>query len=141
MRSPRAPIDRDEQLKDVQNMVGVVRQMFITNIVGQEMIYLRKEQEARAFLADPSPNLNNYPFVKADTVRFKMAPKAAAQQIVAKADLFIKLAQGMEELRGKAEDAIAGATNLPEALAAKQEAKNELNDLIAPYGKEVPDGV
>jgi hypothetical protein len=43
--------------------VGQVRSRFITPIPGQEMIYLRKEQEAAAYVADTSPLMANYPMI------------------------------------------------------------------------------
>lgn len=50
----------------VNSLVNEVRKTFVTDLVGQEMVYLRKEQEARAFIADPAPDLAAYPFISAE---------------------------------------------------------------------------
>ena len=46
--------------------VRVMRQPLVTELPGQEMVYLRKEQEALAFLADPDPVITEYPLLKAE---------------------------------------------------------------------------
>lgn len=50
----------------VNAMAGQVRQAFITDLPGQDMIYLGKEAEARAWLADPAPQPAAYPLLMAE---------------------------------------------------------------------------
>lgn len=59
---------RAQAIADVNTQAGNVRSRFITTIPGQEMIYLKKEQEAISYIAeDPAPtNLVNYPLLAAE---------------------------------------------------------------------------
>jgi len=50
----------------VNAIAGEVRKGFITWIPGQEMLYLTKEAEARAWQADPAPVLADYPLIAAE---------------------------------------------------------------------------
>lgn len=50
----------------INEKIGRVRQNFITSLPGQDMIYLRKEQEARAYLLDEDPVLSQYPMIAAE---------------------------------------------------------------------------
>ncbi|WP_444461601.1 hypothetical protein [Rhodobacter capsulatus] len=42
------------------------RKRYITDIAGQDMLYLRKEAEAAAFLKDTAPDLQMYPLIAAE---------------------------------------------------------------------------
>lgn len=42
------------------------RGAFITDLPGQDMLYLRKEAEAKAWVADHSPDLQAYPLIAAE---------------------------------------------------------------------------
>ncbi|MCL7466346.1 hypothetical protein [Phaeovulum sp. NW3] len=57
---------RRAAIRSVNAACGAVRARFVTQLPGQEMIYLRKEAEARAFIADPAPDLAAYPFISAE---------------------------------------------------------------------------
>lgn len=46
--------------------IAAARSALITDLPGQQMIYLAKEAEARAFLADPAPDLAAYPLLAAE---------------------------------------------------------------------------
>lgn len=59
-------LSKESAIAEVNRVAGEVRSRFVTVIPGQEMIYLIKEAEARAFLTDPSPVLADYPFVSAE---------------------------------------------------------------------------
>ena len=50
----------------INDAAGRARQKFITTAPGQEMIYLAKEREAIAYLADPVPLPTNYPLITAE---------------------------------------------------------------------------
>ena len=58
-------IVRASALNTVSQVLTDARKRFITDLPGQDMIYLRKEQEAKAFLlANPTPSdLTPYPFI------------------------------------------------------------------------------
>lgn len=50
----------------VNAAIGIARSRWITDAPGQEMIYLAKEAEARAWLADPVPDPEDYPLLVAE---------------------------------------------------------------------------
>lgn len=50
----------------VNTLAGDLRRTFITTIPGQEMIYLAKEAEAKAWIADPSPDIADFPLLAAE---------------------------------------------------------------------------
>ena len=60
-----APIQA-RYLGRVNAMMTVTRTKFITALPAQDMIYLRKETEALAYVADPAPDMANYPFLWAE---------------------------------------------------------------------------
>lgn len=55
---------------------GALRETFITSIPGQEMLYLAKEAEARAWTADPAPDMADYPLLSAEIGPGLTAPDA-----------------------------------------------------------------
>jgi hypothetical protein len=57
---------RAAYVAEVNATIDQVRVQFITPITGQDIIYLRKEKEARAYVAeDPEPELlDSYPFLQ-----------------------------------------------------------------------------
>lgn len=48
------------------NKVKELREPLVTNLPGQDMIYLRKEEEAARFLADPEPDMADYLLLSAE---------------------------------------------------------------------------
>ena len=59
---------RGPYIAEVNEVIGNIRLLYITDAPGQEMIYSAKEAEAIAFLAeDPAPtDLTPYPFIAAE---------------------------------------------------------------------------
>ena len=55
---------------------GDLRRSFITSIPGQEMLYLAKENEARLYIADPAPDMADYPLTAAEIGPGLTAPDA-----------------------------------------------------------------
>jgi hypothetical protein len=45
---------------------GSIRTQFVTNLPAQDMIYLRKEQEAKAYLLAVDPEPSQYPMIQAE---------------------------------------------------------------------------
>lgn len=91
------------------------RLRFITSGDGQAMMYLRKEAQARAFLADPDapvPSLEKEAAATGQTV----ADVAAA--IIARADAWAAIGDDIEATRLGAKKAVADATNIAEIHAA-----------------------
>jgi hypothetical protein len=64
----RASLDamKGAAIRTVNDRIGDIRRVYITDIPGQDMIYLSKEQEAKAYILDEDPDLANYPFIAAE---------------------------------------------------------------------------
>lgn len=50
----------------INQLVGEVRKAYVTDIPGQDMIYMRKEEEARRWLSEANPDIADYPFIAAE---------------------------------------------------------------------------
>ncbi len=56
-----------QAVEHVNNVIGEKRKAFVTDLPGQQMIYLRKEEEARAWVADPgTPDIADYTLMGAE---------------------------------------------------------------------------
>ncbi|WP_288996793.1 hypothetical protein [uncultured Gemmobacter sp.] len=98
--------------------VTAARAALITDLPGQSMIYLAKEAEARAWMADPTPDPAAYPLLSAELGI--TAPDAAslAQIWLNLATLWRSTAADLEALRLTTSAAIDAATTLEEVGAA-----------------------
>ncbi|OJY36998.1 MAG: hypothetical protein BGP11_12900 [Rhodobacterales bacterium 65-51] len=98
--------------------VTAARAALITDLPGQSIIYLAKEAEARAWMADPAPDLADYPLIAAEIGI--TAPDAASlvQIWLNMAALWRSAAADLEALRLTASAAIDAATTLEEVGAA-----------------------
>lgn len=62
----KAKVIRDSAIAAINERFGIERMKYISNIPGQDAIYLAKETEATAYLVDPDPVLSNYPMIAAE---------------------------------------------------------------------------
>ena len=53
-------------VQTVNRLAGGIRTLFVTNLPAQDMIYLRKEQEAKAYLLAVDPDPSQYPMIQAE---------------------------------------------------------------------------
>lgn len=98
--------------------VAAARAAMITTLPGQDMIYLAKEAEARAWIADPAPDPAAYPLIVAEIGI--TAPDAAslAQLWLNLAALWRSRAAQLEALRLSVGAAIDAAGTVEEVGAA-----------------------
>lgn len=54
---------REAALNRITTLRGQARLAYITDLPGQDMLYMAKAEEARAYLADPDPDPADYPLV------------------------------------------------------------------------------
>lgn len=78
---------------------GAVRRLYITDIPGQPTIYQMKETEARAWLADPDPDLSNYPFIAAEIGITATTGYEVAQVYLNLAAIYVQAAAQLEHAR------------------------------------------
>lgn len=93
---------------------GDLRRTFITSIPGQEMLYLAKENEARAFIADPAPSMANYPLIAAEIGPGLTAPDAASL-----AQFWLNLGAQWRQVAAQIETARLGAVYAVEAATSE----------------------
>lgn len=100
---------RQAAIARVNAAAGAIRARFVTQIPAQEMLYLRKEAEARAWIADPAPDLADYPLLAAEIG--VTAPTAAelAQIWLNLAQIWISVAAPLETARLSGVGALEGA--------------------------------
>ncbi|MDZ7908267.1 MAG: hypothetical protein U5N10_08655 [Gemmobacter sp.] len=101
--------------------IAAARSALITDLPGQQMIYLAKEAEARAFLADPAPDLAAYPLLAAEVGLTAPDAQALAQVWLNMAMLWRNAAAGLEATRLALGAAIDAATTVAEVRAVGAE--------------------
>lgn len=99
-------------------MVAAARTGFITDLPGQEMIYLGKEDEARRWLGAAEPVLADYPFLEAEVGITAATPHDLATLWLAMAAAWRGVAAQIEAARMTAMGEISAATTAGEAEAA-----------------------
>jgi hypothetical protein len=83
----------------INRLAGEARRPFITDIAGQEMIYLGKEAEARAYLADPAPDPADYPMLMAEVGLTAATPGQLAQLWLQMGAIWRQVAAAIEGAR------------------------------------------
>lgn len=120
---------RQAAVAAVNTLTNAARAPFVTDILGQDMIYLRKEAEAAAWLADPAPVLTNYPYLAQETGLTAPTTYELAQLWLNKAHMLTMLGAVMEGLRHAALADIAAASSRLEIDAALVDAAAQLEAL------------
>lgn len=90
---------KTEWVRQINVRVGQVRVKFVTDLPAQEMIYLRKEQEARSWLDSPSPNINAYPLMKAEVGITAPTANELAQIWLYMSNQWLEVAAVLEQIR------------------------------------------
>ena len=86
-------------LSRINEVSGSMRAQYVTVIPGQEMIYLAKEAEAARYLADPAPDLAEYPMLSAEVGLTAPTAYELAQLWVNMSDLWRGIAAQIETWR------------------------------------------
>lgn len=84
---PRTPDDLSAELDSARNdalaaitvLRGRARLAYITDLPGQDMLYIAKAEEAKAYLADPEPDPADYPLVMSEVGVTAPTPYEVAQ--------------------------------------------------------------
>lgn len=97
--------------------IEAARAALITDLPGQSMIYLAKEAEARSFLAEPEPDMADYPMLAAEVGITAPDAETLAQIWLNMADIWRNAAAGLEALRLSTAAAIDAAAT-PAAVEA-----------------------
>lgn len=93
---------------------GDVRKTFVTDLPGQQMLYLAKEAEARAYVADPAPDMADYTLMSAEIGAGLTAPDAWSL-----AQLWLNMGAQWRQVAGLIETARLGAVYAIEAAPSE----------------------
>ncbi|WP_319484519.1 hypothetical protein [uncultured Cohaesibacter sp.] len=99
-------------LDAINTKIAAERAALLTDMVGQEMIYLAKEAEAKAWQAEINPDLADYPLLAAEVGITADDADALAALWLLMADQWRKTAARLEAIRLKAKADIAAAETL-----------------------------
>jgi hypothetical protein len=107
-------------LAKIDREAGEYRQNFITTVPGQEMTYLEKERQARAWLADAAPDPENaaYDMLRAEADALGVTVAERVPVIIAQADAWRWLGSKIEGQRMGAKAAVSAAVAREDKEAA-----------------------
>jgi hypothetical protein len=106
---------------EISQKIAATRAQYLTVLPGQDMIYLRKEAEAVAYLAASDPSLAEYPMIAAEVGVTAETAYQVAQVWIYMSQSWQAFAASLEAIRLTAANAIAAAASaeaIAEALAA-----------------------
>ncbi|WP_347268188.1 hypothetical protein [Paracoccus sp. (in: a-proteobacteria)] len=83
----------------INALTGMVRRRFVTDIPGQEALYLMKEAEARAWLAATAPDPAQFPLITAEVGITAPDADQVAQVYVNLAAIWLQTAASLETAR------------------------------------------
>ena len=104
-----------EAHKLVDLEAGETRKTYITFAPGQAETYIMKATQAKEFLDDAAPDVNNYPMIKAEyevLVKYEptVTPNDAALYILSTQQQWLMLAAAVEKVRRMAKEDVTRAT-------------------------------
>jgi hypothetical protein len=103
---------------DLAGWISAARAQLITDLPGQDMVYLAKEAEARAWVSEATPDIADYPLLSAEVGITAPDADQLAQLWLNMAALWRSTAAQLEALRLSAQAAIAAAESEAEIAAA-----------------------
>ena len=132
--------DDAERVRDFKTKIdtraGEVRKMYITDVPGQQAVYMQKLEQAKLFIDDNLVADNLIPYITAEAEARNITNIAAAQLIIGIADFWnVTLAPKIEGIRIKYKadlDNLADET-LTTAPQVYRDAINALNQILITY--------
>jgi len=105
----------------INTAAGLIRRLYVTDIPGQEALYLLKEAEARAWLAEAEPDPAQYPLIAAEIGITAPSGDEVAQVYLNLGALYVQAAAQLETAR-LGHIAIAETAPTPEAAEGAADA-------------------
>lgn len=93
------PEIKTKALKFVDEGCSKVRSLYITDIIGQEMIYTMKRDEAISYLNTSDPVLSDYPLISAEIGVTATTAYEVAQIYINMSDMFVQALAALENIR------------------------------------------
>lgn len=126
---PRTSEDHEAELQaarlaavaDINRAAGFIRRLYVTDIPGQEAIYMMKEAEARAWVASADPDPTQFPLITAEIGITGTDGDQVAQVYLHLAGIYVAAAAQLETARLGYIAQVESASS-PEAAAAIAEA-------------------
>jgi len=128
----RLETKRRDALRIMRSRIIAAREVYITDLPGQELIYNAKEIEAKAWIADPSPDPADYPMLSAEVGITEPTADDLATLWVTNAAKWRALAAQLEAARMTANIAISAATTQAEIDAALAALESDLSAMPDP---------
>lgn len=115
-----------EAIKEIDIAAGAARLRYITDVPGQQGVYLVKAEQSEAYLADPSGPVP--PYVAAEAEAMGATPEQAAQYILATRDAWQNtVGPAIEKARRIGKIAVEASTSLEVVNTRLDEALDNLN--------------
>jgi len=104
---------REAHMRRANQMIGKLRENFVTSLPGQDMIYKAKEDEARLYLSlDPEPEtLDGFPFLRAEIGILAPTAELVAQTWIGMGAYWREVAASLEGLRIGTKGALSAASS------------------------------
>lgn len=103
-----------ELLADIDNQAERVRGLFITNTASQPSVYLQKEQEAEALMANLEIGEGETPNITREAARTGETRFDVAVAILTQANLWRQISAMIEDVRLGSKDAVRAAQTVGE---------------------------
>ena len=100
---------RQSALNKLNERMAEMRSQLVTSLPGQDMVYIRKEEEAKSYLNSIAPVLEDYPLIAAEIGITADTAYQIAQIWMAMSHFWISAAADLEGLRMRIGNAIAQA--------------------------------
>lgn len=108
-----------EAIAEINSTMSEVRKAYVTDIVGQDMLYQAKEEEAKAYLLNLPVDLVDYPLISGEIGITGTTAYEVAQVYVNMAAQWKQLAGTLENLRLGAVKEVEEATTISAITSAK----------------------
>ncbi|MEM4258035.1 MAG: hypothetical protein QXL17_02645 [Candidatus Thermoplasmatota archaeon] len=117
-------------LAEIDITAGTIRLKYITEVYGQEQVYIEKANEALDYVIDNCPiDLTFYPFIAAEVDATGMHPRDVANNILQQRSEWIKHMVKIERVRLKGKSEIRKTSNIKDVNTIKQYYTEALNSL------------
>lgn len=93
--------EREKVRNSILSEIGNKRSSLVTPIPFQNELYKMKEDEARRYIKDTDPNMNEYPLIKSEGEQLNKTYLEVANIYISKANTFNRVMSKLEEIRIK----------------------------------------
>lgn len=125
--------DRARALRDIDQAAGAARERYITDVAGQQAVYLTKMQEAMAYLAAHAANPATAvagAHIARQAERTSKTPLVVAQDVVDTGGLWLgEMSPIIEAERMAGKEAVAAAVSAEDIISARDAAVSILMEL------------